>query len=292
MNTVNDPSVMPNQQFAPGGPANPFPLNGGDLADAQAARRASLEQQAVEKSAAGHDQGRMDLTFHRPGLRAVPTMFGSVESDHPGHLNVSVSEAICQDKGYLTQLAREEAARLLQTDRDVEALVGRLVKDLPEAKALVKATNQAAATQAELAKMTSERDGHLKKADLALDAGQDPATHELAAKLAGRRLAKSQAAVDQAAQELTAARRAYQAAFLTAYRAAVTDLIVKAVDRRRSLTTELVRALAKAAVAVEAEAEAAKRLDTALRAYDPKPAPGPATGQAVPGQPIPEPTVK
>jgi hypothetical protein len=247
--------------------------------------------------------GRLDLLFLRPGPRPnlSPQMVGpSNESlastveigpsgelrsrpaklpseptvvpvpDHPGSLNVTVTECLLNDPALLAKLAADEAAVLEGADEAVQAVVTTLANG-PEAKSVLKAAQEAVAADDVLAKAQAEQAGHVAKADAVYESGKgDPGPFELAAKFAAVKVRRAQAVVSEANGRLQAAKALYRVAFIQGYAAEVMALVEKNTREVDQAEQSLVVALARNAVKLEALKAAGDRLNRALGAYEDK----------------------
>jgi hypothetical protein len=234
----------------------------------------------VEITPSGELRSRPAKLPSEPTLVPVP--------DHPGSLNVTVTECLLTDPAMLAKIAADEAALLDVADETVQAVVEMLSRG-PEAKAVLKAAQEAVAADDVAAKARAEHAAHVQKADAVYESGKgDPGPHELNAKFASKRVQKAQALVSEANGRLQAAKAVYRVAFLQGYAAEVQALIEKNTRDAEQAEQALVVALARHAVKLEALKAAGRNLATAQAAFEDKRF-GPDGQVTIPGRPIPSP---
>jgi hypothetical protein len=241
------------------------------------------------------------IDFRRPGQwdESVPGINRPLLDD-PGRLRAS-AEARVIDSAFVAKMAAFEAAEFDKATGQVAAVMTKLVKDLPEAKTVRKLAAELDKAKAALQGADRERAGHAAKVEQALDAGQNPAVHDLAHRLASRKVAAAQGTVANLEGQVNAARAVYKVVFLNAYVDEINSLISQNSRDRDKVEEKLAVDLAKGAVALEVAEAVGDKLHKALAVFDDKRWGGsydPATmtraeaiknGWITPGLPVPDP---
>jgi hypothetical protein len=273
------------------------------VAEVERLRESARQRMAAEEArfTTARLTAKPTVDFARPGKRNVSVPGIDLPLlDDPGRLRAS-AEARVLDDAFVKKMAAFEAAAFDKATGQVADLMAKLVADLPEAKTVRKLAADLKRAQEVQAAADRERAGHAAKVEAALDQGQNPAVHDLAHRLASRKVAAAQGTVANLEGQLNAARAVYKVVFLNAYTAEVNSLIAQNGRDRDKVEEKLAVDLARQAVALEVAEAVGDKLHKAMAvfddkrwggSYDPNTTPRAEAiknGWITPGMPVPDP---